>query len=54
MKILVHFHFSFLLKIENNFTTHFSKFIFHFFVKMKMKIFPISFFEFSKKMKLKI
>ena len=46
MKILVHVHFSFRLKIENNFTTHFSKFIF--------QINEISFFKFSKKMKFKI
>ena len=53
MKILVHFHFSFLLKIENNFTTHFSKFIFHNFLKIKMKIFWFLFSNFWKKWKWK-
>jgi len=37
MKILVHFHFSILLKIEKGSNNPLSKFIFHFFVKMKMK-----------------
>ena len=55
MKILVHFHFSFLLKIENNFTTHFSKFIFHFFGKNEIEDFSISSFKFlKKKIKIKI
>ena len=50
MKILVHSHFSFLLKIENNFTTHVSKFIFSFFFcKNKSDDFSISFFQIFKK-----
>ena len=53
MKTLVHFHFSFLLKIENNFTTHVSKFIFHFFGKTKMMIFRFLFSNFEKKWKFK-
>ena len=44
MKILVHFQFSFLLKIENNFTTHFFHFSF-----FKMKIFRFLFSNFWKK-----
>ena len=40
--------FSFLLKIENNFTIHFS-----FFCKNENKYFLISFFKFSKKVKMK-
>ena len=48
-KILVHFHFSFLWKIENDFSTHFSKLIFYFFVKTKMKSFRFLFSNFRKK-----
>ena len=48
MKILVHFHFSFLLKIENDFTPFF-KIQFSFFSKNKNEDFSISFFKFSKK-----
>ena len=50
-KILVHFHFSFLWKIENDFSTHFSKLIFYFFVKTKMKSFRFLFSNFRKKWK---
>ena len=53
MKILVHFHLSFLLNIGKNFTTHFSKFSFHFLAKKKWKYFD-SFLKFSEKMKMKI
>ena len=48
MKILVHFHLSFLLNIGKNFTTHFSKFSFHFLAKKKMKIFRFFFKIFGK------
>ena len=48
MKILVHFQFSFLLKIENNFTTQFSKFIFHF---LNCGFFDFFFQIFEKKLK---
>ena len=46
---LVHFHFSFLLKIKTNFSTHFSTFIFNFFVKNENEDCAVSFFKFLKK-----
>ena len=54
MKILVHFHFSFLLKIEKNLIYNpFFKILFSFFCKNENEDFSISFFKFSKKWKLK-